>query len=137
MNSYLHAIVRSTNNQITRYFIGNFPKKTQLTVYIQMLQLWSQSYFIHCRDGNSYRVDPENIYLFGLAKTSTYMDNLGLYALYFGCSPRQIPKAFKWFCITLYDMYYRNVIGCMGLMIEVHNVLYYTLNPFHLMGTCF
>ena len=82
---------------------------------------------IHCSEGHYYRFDPEYIFLFGLVKISSGMDNLALCALYFGGSPRRMSNGFKWFCITIYDRYYTTVIGYGGLIREVHNLPYYAV----------
>ena len=50
---------------------------------------------LHCSQGNFYRECQEHIFLFGLVKTSSGLDNLALCALYFGGSPRRMSNAFK------------------------------------------
>ena len=58
-------------------------------------------------------------------KMSTGLENLTLYLFYFGGSSRCMMNVFKWFYLTLYDMYCNTIIGYQGLTREVHNFQYY------------
>ena len=66
---------------------------------------------LHCSQGNYYRFDPQYIFLFGLVKMSTGLDNIKLCDLVFGGSPRRMSNAFKYYCLWLKDRYYDTVVG--------------------------
>ena len=102
----------------------NFTKKQLLRIYC-CFDFGYLRIDIHCSQGHSYWFEPQYIFLFGLVKMSSGLDNIMLCRLFFGGSPRRMSNAFKWFLITLHDRYYDTVLSYQGLSREVTNFPYY------------
>ena len=117
-----------TINSLSDYdalHMTNFTKKQLLRIY-RCFNFGNERIRVHCSQGHFYFFDPEYIFLFGLTKMSSGLDNLIMCHLYFGGSPRRMSNAFKWFLIRLYDRYYDTVISYQGLLREVSNFPYYS-----------
>ena len=102
----------------------NFTKKQLWRIY-RCFKFGNQRIPVRCSEGHSYWFEPQYIFLFGLVKMSSGLDNLMLCHLFFGGSPRRMSNAFKWFLTTLYNCYYDTVLSYQGLTHEVHNFPYY------------
>ena len=117
-----------TINSLSDYdalHMTNFTKKQLLRIY-RCFNFGYEEIRIHHCQRHYYCFDPEYIFLFGLAKMSSGLDNLAICHLFFGGSPRRMSNAFKWFLIRLYDRYYETVISYQGLSREVSNFPYYS-----------
>lgn len=64
--------------------------------------------------GTTYQFTGEEVFLFGLTKMATGLDNVNLCLHIFGGPPNRWSRAFKWFVIYVTDRY-RNLISIQGL----------------------
>ena len=102
----------------------NFSKKQLKRIY-RCFNFGNEPVRIHCSQNHYYSFQPQYLFLFGMVKISTGLDNLSLCDLLFGGSPRRMSNAFKTFCVHLYDRYYDPIVSYKGLEREVHNLPYY------------
>ena len=118
-----HRTIDSLSDYEALHFT-NFTKPQLRRIY-RCFNFGQRPMRIHCSQGNYYKEEPEYIFLFGLVKCCTGIDNLQLCYLFFGGSPRRMSNMFKYFLITLYDRYYDNVLSFQGLQAEVPNFGYF------------
>ena len=88
-----------TINQLSDYdalLMTNFPKNQLRRIY-RCFNFGQERINVHCSQGHNYLYEPEYIFLFGLSKMSSGLDNLALCHLYFGGLPRRMSNAFKYF----------------------------------------